>query len=688
VPVRKLDPGSFVHAYNVDLQPLYPWEGVAQPPFGAAWAVLAPGESTKPHAHQECESFFIARGRGVLALGDERTEVGVGDVSFHTPFDAHVLTNSSETEDLFFLTVYWEDRAHWEAGEARPAREVVRTLVTAAPPTPNGDLHLGHLAGPYLSADFHARYLRLRGIDGRLACGSDDNSPWVEGKALESGSTPEATARGFTDAIVESLELAGIELAAFPRPNESRHHREAVREVFAALHARGDLVERQVATPFCERCDRVLVEFRVRGRCSRCGSGVTGNTCEECGWVNHAELVDPECTQCGARAVLRPSRRLVFPLARQAARLRDWYRRVEMPTNLRSFCAEALARGLPEVPATQPGEWGIEVPVPGFEDQRIYVWFEIGPRYLGYARHLSAADGEGGGWQRWWKSGDARVVQFCGFDNSFYYGVYIPAVLLAFDPEIRLPDAVITNEFYRLDGEKFSTSRGHRILGRDLLSRVPADPVRFYLAHTCPEREQTAFTLEAFRAGCRRELIDGWEGWLRRLGQRVDELHGGKLPATGDWTGEHHRFLRRLESLLAEAAEAYEAAGFSPQRATRVMAELVREARRFGRGELHWDRSADVKGEERRTALALEALAAKVLALVAAPVMPEAAARLWRALGLGPGGLGADAGGGGGVGPAAGDWDRALEWVPAGADVSGLREPLFPGLGAALDRLA
>jgi hypothetical protein len=118
------------------------------------------------------------------------------------------------------------------------------------------------------------------------------------------------------------------------------------------------------------------------------------------------------------------------------------------------------------------------------------------------------------------------------------------------------------------------------------------------------------------------------------------------------------------------------------------MAELVREARRFGRGELHWDRSADVKGEERRTALALEALAAKVLALVAAPVMPEAAARLWRALGLGPGGLGADAGGGGGAGPAAGDWDRALEWVPAGADVSGLREPLFPGLGAALDRLA
>lgn len=683
MPVRKLDPDSFVHAYNVDLQPLYPWDGVAEPPFGAAWAVLAPGESTKPHAHQECESFFVARGQGVLVVGDERSEVGAGDVSFHTPFDNHVLTNTSDTEDLLFLTVYWEDRDQWRTGEERPSREVVRTLVTAPPPTPNGDLHLGHLAGPYLSADFHARYLRLRGIDARFVSGSDDNSPWVEGKALESSSTPEETARRFTDGIVESLELAGVELAAFPRPDGSRLHRETVREVFAALHERGELVEKEVPTPWCESCDRMLVEFRVSGRCAGCGEPVTGNTCEECGRINHGDMVDPVCTACGTPAVLRPVRRLVFPLERQAARLREWYRRVEMPTNLRAFCEDALARGLPEVPVTQPGDWGIEVPVPGYEDQRIYVWFEIAPRYLAYARELTEADGsteadgDESGWERWWKSDDARVVQFCGFDNSFYYGVYIPAVLLAFDPEIRLPDVVVSNEFYRLDHQKFSTSRDHRILARDLLSEVPADSVRYYLAYTCPEREGTNFSLAEFRDVCRRQLVERWEGWLRDLGDRVQALYGGEIPATGDWTGEHRRFFRRLESLLAEAEEAYEAASFSPQRATRVLGEIVREAARFGLGEQHWDRSADVRGEERRTSYALEALAAKVLALVAAPILPGAAARLWRALGLGTDG----------GGPGAGDWDRALDWVPAGADVSGLREPLVPGLGPALERL-
>ena len=69
------------------------------------------------------------------------------------------------------------------------ADRVERAMVTAAPPTPNGDLHVGHLAGPYLAADVHARFLRLRGVDATFALGSDDNSRWVVGmgESLEPG---------------------------------------------------------------------------------------------------------------------------------------------------------------------------------------------------------------------------------------------------------------------------------------------------------------------------------------------------------------------------------------------------------------------------------------------------------------------------------------------------------------------
>jgi mannose-6-phosphate isomerase-like protein (cupin superfamily) len=134
--IRKLDRNAFVNAYNVDLQLVYPWEGVVEPPFGAAWAVLAPGESTKPHAHQECETFFIAGGRGVMAIGDDRVEVEPGHVTFHRPFDNHVLTNTSEGEELLFLTVWWEDRGRWSAGDGRP---VAADAAQAAGPWGGGE---------------------------------------------------------------------------------------------------------------------------------------------------------------------------------------------------------------------------------------------------------------------------------------------------------------------------------------------------------------------------------------------------------------------------------------------------------------------------------------------------------------------------------------------------------------------
>ena len=106
--IQRLDPEKLFEAYGVQVQMLYPWQDVVEPPFGAAWAVVPPGGSTKHHAHQEGETFFV-RGRGVMRVGDESVEVQAGDVTFHDPFDHHTLTNTSDSEELVFLTVWWED---------------------------------------------------------------------------------------------------------------------------------------------------------------------------------------------------------------------------------------------------------------------------------------------------------------------------------------------------------------------------------------------------------------------------------------------------------------------------------------------------------------------------------------------------------------------------------------------------
>ena len=658
--IRKIDPEKFVNAYNVDLQLLYPWEGVVEPPFGAVWAVLAPGETTKPHAHQECETFVILKGQGLMSVGEERKPVGPGDTTFHRPFDNHVLTNTSGTEGLVFLSLYWEERERWADGGGRqPETAVQRVLVTAAPPTPNGDLHVGHLAGPYSNADFHARFLRLQGLEAHFVCGTDDNSIYVKTQGRSMGLSPEAAADHFSEGITETFEAAGIDLAVFPRPNESIHHHGLTRAFFQTLYDRGALEERDSPAPFCETCERVLFESYIVGRCPRCNSGVMGNTCEDCGLVYDAlDIVEARCATCGAAPATRAVKRLVFPLSRHVEVLREHYRRVSLTPHVRAFVEGLLAEGLPDVTVTHFTDWGIEVPVPGYEDQRIYVWLEMAPRYFAYIEHLNDKLGVNGGWQRYFKAEEARIVQFFGFDNSFYYAALIPAMLKAFDPEIRLPQALVTNEFYFLDGQKFSTSRDHRILGRDILSTEPRDAVRFYVAYTAPERQSTNFALAEYQATVQRELRDGWCVWLRDLGTRLVAEFGGKVPATGDWTEDHRAFFQRLESLLQEAEAGYSVPGFSPQRATRALCELVREARRFAAGERHW-RGVATRTEELRTAYALECLAAKLLGLAAAPVMPGFSDDLWRTLGYSQG-------------PGEGSWKDALEWVPAGADAAAL----------------
>jgi methionyl-tRNA synthetase len=660
---QRLEPAKLFDAYGIRVQPLYPWEGVVEPPFGAAWAVVAPGQSTKHHGHQEGETFFVAQGRGVMRIGDEAVEVRAGDVVYQPPFERHTLENTSTAEDLVFLTVWWEDLKLWadrkEGTESEAAR---RVLVTAAPPTPNGELHVGHLSGPYLAGDIHARYLRLRGAEVHYVFGSDDNQSYVQTNAARLGMAPQEAADLLSGKIEEVLAAARIEVEELVRPNASPWHGKTVQDFFRRLWEQGKLEAREALSPYCEACQRYLYEAYIRGRCPHCGSPSGGNLCEDCGQYNDCiDLLDAVCTGCGDPPSRRSFTRLYFPLSRHADELREYWEHVAMGPGLRSLCEQVLAAGLPDIAVTHVADWGIPVPVQGFEDQRIFVWCEMAPRYLAYAQHL------GGGWERFWKSDDAAVVQCFGFDNGFYYAAFLPALLRAFDPEIRLPQAFLMNEFYLLDGAKFSTSRRHAIWGKDILAAVPADVLRWYLAANGPEVAGTNFTMAEFAGAADRELLGEWQPWLAELATRVRGEFGGQVPATGDWTPEHRRFFNRLEALTAEAATAYEARTFSPQRATRVLGELVREARRFAKSELGW-RRVPSRSQERRTAAALELLAAKLLAVLSSPILPDFAARLWRDLGFET--------------PFAEHrWEDRPAWVPAGQALQGLAdEPYFLGI--------
>ena len=135
---------------------------------------------------------------------------------------------------------------------------------------------------------------------------------------------------------------------------------------------------------------------------------------------------------------------------------------------------------LPEIAVSHPSDWGLPVPVPGFDDQRIYVWLEMAP---GYALQAGESDSRVG------------PIQCFGFDNAYFHALLFPAAYLATGEAMPLATAYVVNEFYRLEGEKFSTSRGYAIWGSDFLREVPSDALRFHLCLTGPEYRRAVHSM-------------------------------------------------------------------------------------------------------------------------------------------------------------------------------------------------
>ena len=239
-------------------------------------------------------------------------------------------------------------------------------FITATPPTPNGGLHVGHLAGPYIAADVLRRHLVASGVDAVLTTAMDDHQTYCQTAGLRDGRSAEEVADANGDLIEDTWRAAGVEFDVSVRPRRDPEHPALVQQFFRSLYDAGHLVARTLPVPWCGSCEHWLVEAFVKGGCPHCGASSGGNACEACGRPNHCgDLVDPHCVVCGAAGELRDIERLFFPLERLEDELLGFWSEVRMPPHLRALCEAMLADGLPEIAVTQPGDWGIDGPGQG-----------------------------------------------------------------------------------------------------------------------------------------------------------------------------------------------------------------------------------------------------------------------------------------------------------------------------------
>ncbi len=444
-----------------------------------------------------------------------------------------------------------------------------RTVIISPAPTANGDLHLGHLAGPFLAADVHARYARARGREVLLGTGFQDTSTFVVTTAHRLGVEPARLVADSAAAIESTLRCLGIGVDGYTGDDD--RFTAWVVEFLARLRAAGVLRVRPVALPYSERTGRFLVDGFASGGCPHCLAEGCAGLCESCGHVVAAgDLIGVRSTlDPDDPVVLREVEVLVFPLEPYRERLRAHH--TEHAAGMRPHLAQALqrvlARPLPDFPVTYPIPWGIAAPFAEVPGQVVNPNAEP----MAWSMHCSALAARNRGAEvagedeLWLAGGGSEIVYFLGFDNFYPFAVAGPAMLMALGDRYELPTRFLTNEFYQLDDEKFSTSRGHVISGRDLAARVPRDLIRFHLAASSPEHQRTSFGMDALRRVTQQRLVAPWN----RLAQEVDRWVGrGPLPVSAH--------ARAAAARTAEQfAACYELEWFSLNRAAEAITDQL-----------------------------------------------------------------------------------------------------------------
>ncbi len=451
--------------------------------------------------------------------------------------------------------------------------------------------------------------------------GMDDHQSYVSLLAARENRRPEELAAMYGGEIARAWVDAEIDFDRIVIPLQEPGYHAFVRQFFNRLHGAGAIVPRMRALPYCAVCHRWLYEAYVIGSCPHCCNESGGNSCESCGWPNDChDLCDPRCAVCKAPAALRVCERLYFPLAPYADYLCELWATVEMPPRMHALC-EAIARsGFPEVAVSHPADWGISVPIEGFATQRIYAWLEMAASYL-LERSAGCVELPGEG-----------PVQFFGFDNGYFHALVIPALLAAYDSTIPAARAFVVNDFYRLDGQIFSTSRGHAVWARDAAREVGADVLRFHVLSDRPNGRETSFTQNDL-AETERHISMLWDGWLNRLFEQVASQCGSVMPDEQRygalWSTLHYRIQRTAD----DVRECYTLTGFDPRRALALVDEIVAMVSDFGYICSH-EACRSSGRNSYRAAIGAQLRVARELARLAGPLLPGGCARLEKRLGV------------------------------------------------------
>ena len=327
-------------------------------------------------------------------------------------------------------------------------------------------------------------------------------------------------------------------------------------DIFLKLHRNGFLKEEMTTQLYCEQHNSFLADRFVEGECPSCGyADAHGDQCDFCSQLlDPLELRNPRCKVDGATPVIRETKHIFLELDKLQSEIEPFFQQSATngawSNNGKEITSAWLKEGLKSRSITRDMKWGTPVPLPGYEDNVIYAWFDACIGYISITANYTEQ------WQQWWRNpNDVQLYQFLGKDNVAYHTVIFPGSQIGTRDTWTKLHHLSTTEYLTYEGGKFSKSRGVGVFGDSAQKTgVASDVWRYYLISHRPETSDTEFNWDSFISANNNLLLKNLGNFVSRVVKFVNsKIFENIVP---DYTQYHEPsfdiWKEQVNGLLAE----------------------------------------------------------------------------------------------------------------------------------------
>ena len=387
----------------------------------------------------------------------------------------------------------------------------------------------------------------------------------------------------------------------FIRTSEERHHK-VVQAVLQKIYDQGDIYKKNYEGLYCVPCESYWLE---------------------------RQLVDGKCPDCGRPVEKMAEESYFFKLSKYQDRILEYIETHPdfiQPVSRRNEMINFIKQGLEDLCITRTTfDWGI--PVPFDPKHVVYVWFDALLNYF-------TAIGYGTDEEKFKKFWPANI-HLVGKEIVRFHSIIWPIMLMSLG--IELPKMVYGHGWLIVDGEKMSKSRGNVIDPIPLLREFGSDAIRYYLLNDIQLGQDGNFSRERLTTALI-PIVQRSGNLLYRTLSMVEKYEDGVLNR-GDASVDDKvdAACREVEKGAEDTLKAFREGmtNWKINDALRAVWAYIRSLNKFIDVTEPW-----ILAKDEAKAPALQAVlyhiceGLRFVALMAEPVIPIGAEKIWNQLGL------------------------------------------------------